>query len=245
MRTVATGYATDDPLLALLVDPDPDTRYIYAECLRRDGWHVVEASAGPEALAKAIARRPDIVVTDTSLPGFDGFALCDLLRQDRGTHDVPVVFVSDNADAADVEQAADAGANMVLTKACRPTQLLDAMHAAVVDSHRLPSPAHSTHHHVVERLGEASEPTGRAEAAAARLTLKKAHNRRSTVNPPIPPPVLVCSECDWQLDYLYSHIGGVSRKFAEQWDYFECRTGCGTFQYRVRTRKLRKLTERP
>ena len=59
-------------------------------------------------------------MTDTSLPGFDGFALRDLLRQDRGTHDVPVVFVSDNADAAGVEHAADAGANLVLTKACRP-----------------------------------------------------------------------------------------------------------------------------
>ena len=41
--------------------------------------------------------------------------------------------------------------------------------------------------------------------------------------------------------YRRSHVGGVSSKHSEQWDYFDCEAGCGTFQYRTRTRKLRKV----
>jgi hypothetical protein len=47
--------------------------------------------------------------------------------------------------------------------------------------------------------------------------------------------------CDLTLRYLRSHIGGVNARNPEQWDYFECARGCGTFQYRERTRKLRKV----
>jgi len=43
------------------------------------------------------------------------------------------------------------------------------------------------------------------------------------------------------LKYLHSHIGGVSARHSEQWDYFECPGACGTFQYRERTRRLRKV----
>jgi hypothetical protein len=43
------------------------------------------------------------------------------------------------------------------------------------------------------------------------------------------------------LQYLRSHVGGVSALNSEQWDYYECAAGCGTFQYRQRTRKLRQV----
>ena len=53
--------------------------------------------------------------------------------------------------------------------------------------------------------------------------------------------MLVCPSCDQALKYLRSHIGGVSARHLEQWDYFECPAGCGSFQYRERTKKLRKV----
>ena len=61
-------------------------------------------------------------------------------------------------------------------------------------------------------------------------------------DPPIRPPTLVCPSCYLTLHYLQSYIGGVSARLPEQWDYYECETGCGTFQYRHRTRKLRQIT---
>jgi hypothetical protein len=59
--------------------------------------------------------------------------------------------------------------------------------------------------------------------------------------PPASPPQLICPDCDRPLDYKSSQVGGVSVRNAEQWDYFICGAGCGTFQYRQRTRKVRKV----
>ncbi len=71
--------------------------------------------------------------------------------------------------------------------------------------------------------------------------LSRAYDRHDTTEPPVAPPALVCPSCDQPLRYVKSHIGGVSVRHQEQWDYFECEGGCGTFQYRQRTRKLRRV----
>jgi CheY-like chemotaxis protein len=60
------------------------------------------------------------------------------------------------------------------------------------------------------------------------------------VDAQLAPPRVVCPTCDMALRYLRSHVGGVGRH-REQWDYFECAAGCGVFQYRQRTRKLRRV----
>ena len=70
--------------------------------------------------------------------------------------------------------------------------------------------------------------------------LNSVHSRHDTTSPPIAPPLLNCPECHQPLRYMHSHIGGVTAQNSEQWDYFECSAACGTFQYRERTRKLRR-----
>jgi two-component system chemotaxis response regulator CheY len=57
------------------------------------------------------------------------------------------------------------------------------------------------------------------------------------------PPELLCPSCAGWLTYAYSHMGGVSDRHREQWDYFVCSASCGTFQYRQRTRKLRRVAD--
>ncbi len=59
----------DKAPLALLVDRDADTRRMYAEYLKRSFCIIEEADDGRAALAKAISSRPDIIVTETQLPG--------------------------------------------------------------------------------------------------------------------------------------------------------------------------------
>jgi hypothetical protein len=86
---------------------------------------------------------------------------------------------------------------------------------------------------------ERSERLG-ARSATHRTVLSKSHQRFTTTVPPIEPPALTCPSCDHPLKYDHSHIGGVSDRHAEQWDYFACST-CGPFQYRHRTRKLRRV----
>src|SRR5882724_9323311 len=60
--------------------------------------------------------------------------------------------------------------------------------------------------------------------------------------PSVAPPTLSCPLCDHRLIYERSHIGGVTRRHAEQWDDFTC-AQCGVFQYRQRTRSLHHVVQ--
>ena len=214
--------------LALIVDDHDDTRHLYAEFLRTTGFNVVEAADGRLALATAVSVRPDVIVTETRLPGITGFDLCRLLRSDGATNKIPIVFVTADAYEVDVKRAHAAGAAAVLIKPCLPERLARELRHAIG---RLQEPGDRANTDAsLERL----------RATPRRPTLASAHQRHETTDPPKPPPTLLCPSCDQPLRYLKSHIGGVSQNYAEQWDYFECAT-CGTFQYRQRTRKLRAV----
>ncbi len=215
---------------------------MYAEFLKQAACDIDEAEDGREALAKALTRHPDVIVTETRLAGMSGFDLCRLLRNDPEMHATPIVVVTADAFDSDVRRAEAAGADLVLTKPCLPERLAasltkvlaacDGRHAETRD----PTPA-------APEAGHADDRKGRPQAAEARrVLLSRTHVRHDTTEPPIPAPTLVCPSCDQPLKYLRSHVGGVSARHSEQWDYYECGAGCGTFQYRQRTRKLRRVT---
>ena len=84
--------------VALLVDPNDDTRGMYGEILRLSGWTTHEATDGREALAKAITRRPDIVLTETRLPGISGYDLCGLSMRLEVTEDHRFVALANAED---------------------------------------------------------------------------------------------------------------------------------------------------
>ena len=215
---------------------------MYAEYLKLGSWRVDEASDGREALAKAIALRPDIIVTETRLPGIDGIALCELLRRDVATNTIPVVFVTGDAYPADIARATSAGGALVLTKPCLPENLMAELRLVLERAAALRLHAGAVRARASEQLARADEVLSRiVDKVHRRQTLKKAHHRGDTISPPLVPPRLVCPSCDRPLSYQRRHIGGVSSKHTEQWDYYECERGCGTFQYRERTRKLRKV----
>ena len=229
------------PRHALLADRDPDTRSLYAATLTGDCWQVDEAADGREALAKAIAVRPDVVITDSRLPGIDGITLCDLLRRDVATSTIPVVFVTGDVYPADVAKATAAGADLVLTKPCLPEHLLAELRRMLDNPKRIRIRAEEER--TSQRLDRADDVLSRAvhTVRPARHSLTWTHQRGVATNPPIGPPTLVCPSCDRPLVYQRSHIGGVNTRHAEQWDYFECPRGCGSYQFRARTRKLRKV----
>ena len=131
--------------LALIVDRDDDSRLLYSDFLELNQWRVITAAGGPEALAKAIAERPDVVVSETRLPGFDGVILSELLKRDCSTAHIPIVFVSSDATAANLERAAAAGAQAVLTKPCLPEALLTSIERVMQRSHELRLQGTATH----------------------------------------------------------------------------------------------------
>ncbi len=226
--------------LALLVDRDADTRRMYGQYLTFGAWTVEESGDGREALAKAIARRPDVIITESRLPGISGFDLCAILKRDSTTQAIPVVMVTADAYAADVQRAQTAGADVVLIKPCLPEVLMAEIQRLLTQSKELRARAHVVRGRISEQFAKSDELLARSRKSH-RVALSRAHLRHDTTTPPLPPPALVCPACDQPLDYQRSHVGGVSARNSEQWDYFECPHGCGTFQYRARTRKLRKV----
>ena len=227
--------------LALLVDRDVDTRRLYGEYLRTCSCAIEEAEDGREALAKAISQRPELVVTETRLAGINGYELCQLLRRDEATRGAAIVFVTGDAFDGDARRAEASGADAVLIKPCLPERLEAEIRRVMRRSTEMAEQIRILRQKSSEQLARANQLVDLSRTAQRNRALSRAFDRRRTTQPPLSPPPLTCPVCDRQLSYLDSHIGGVNERHAEQWDDFECASGCGAFQYRHRTRKLRRV----
>jgi DNA-binding response OmpR family regulator len=188
-----------------------------------------------DALAKAFGRLPDVIVTSTQLVGMNGFDLCRVLRMDTVTSAIPIVALTRDA-SAESRRALSAGADAVLPNSCLPDALLAEIKMLLAKSQVL-----RTESRAIQATSQElrSESDVLLENVGKRVMLNHVHGRRMTNTPEIVPPDLLCPLCYRALKYQKSYLGGVSAKHPEQWDYFECQSGCGEFQYRHRTRKLR------
>jgi len=110
--------------LVLVVDDYQDAREMYAEYLSFSGFRVEEASTGAEAIEKAFALRPDVILMDLSLPGMDGWTATRRLKNDDRTKGIPVVALTGHALAGASEGARQAGCDAFVTKPCLPDELV-------------------------------------------------------------------------------------------------------------------------
>jgi two-component system cell cycle response regulator DivK len=226
--------------MMLLADRDPDTRALYRESLSFAGWQVIEAEDGREALVLVLTRKPALLVTETRLPYLDGYALCEIVRRDTLTHQMSIVVVTGEADPAELERARVAGADAVLVKPCLPDRLIREVDHLRARSRELRANADRARARLHEQLAKSAALLDRSAEHRTR-TLAFTHARFTSTTPPLEPPPLRCPTCDRPLVYERSHIGGVTDRFSEQWDYYACTAGCGAYQYRQRTRALRSI----
>jgi CheY-like chemotaxis protein len=222
--------------VVLFAEADNDTRTLYHHSATQAGWDVVAAGDGRDALVKALIRPPAVVVTELSLPLLDGFDLCEILRRDQATANIPILVVTAEARSDHLARVRRAGANGVLVKPVTADVVLDEMRR-LVNAARVTADGNA--------LGK---DTAAAEATSAPVDAPQPPRRRrrtgiarETTAPPAVPPLLVCPVCDGPLEYEKSHVGGVSEQQREQWDHYLC-ASCGAFQYRHRTRKLRRVS---
>jgi CheY-like chemotaxis protein len=110
--------------LVLIVDDFQDNREMYAEFLRFSGLRVEEAVNGHDALVKASALLPDLIVMDLSLPGIDGWEATRRLKREPATKHIPVLALTGHALAGYSEGARQAGCDTFITKPCLPEDLL-------------------------------------------------------------------------------------------------------------------------
>ncbi len=108
----------------LVVDDEPDIRSVAGLALDRvGGMDVMVAASGAEALQLAMASPPDAIVLDVMMPGMDGPATLEALRAEPATAEVPVVFLTAKAQAAELERLLALGADGVLAKPFDPMTL--------------------------------------------------------------------------------------------------------------------------
>ena len=233
--------------LALLADPDADTRQMYGEFLRVD-FDIDEAEDGRQALVKALSLHPSVVVTETRLPYVSGLELCRELRRDELTESIPIIMLTADAVARDLQLAEASGADSVLIKPCLPEQLAAEVHQLLARSTALRERARTLRERVGRQLARSEDLLTRSEDLLTRSTIhvgrrpaNRIHHRGETLAPPAPPPDLRCPSCYRPMTYLKSQIGGVNARNPEQWDYFECAACRMVVEYRQRTRRLRNV----
>jgi CheY-like chemotaxis protein len=102
----------------LLVEDDRDTREMYQLSLEHEGFSVTTVKDGAAALQAARRKRPDVVVTDLTLPRLNGHDLCRQLRADPSTRDLALVLLTGHALVDDGSTF-----DRVLLKPCLPDAL--------------------------------------------------------------------------------------------------------------------------
>jgi len=110
-----------DPLRVLVVDDEQALAGVIASYLQREGFAVDLAHDGPAAVAAAREHRPDLVVLDVMLPGFDGVEVC---RQVRGFSDAYIIMLTARDEEVDKVVGLSVGADDYLVKPFSPRELI-------------------------------------------------------------------------------------------------------------------------
>lgn len=109
----------------LLVDADRDSRTVYRLLLEHSGYRVIEATSGPDALAAALATPPDLVITETRLPGMDGLSLLAALRQEPRLDHTRLCVLTATVTEPLETRCAELDVCSLLYKPIQPSKLLE------------------------------------------------------------------------------------------------------------------------
>jgi DNA-binding response OmpR family regulator len=105
------------------VDDDPAIVEAVAAVLAPDGYRVDGASDSSEALRAVLSAPPDLLVLDVNMPGLNGWELCDIVRRQVATRDVPVLFLTGRGEMRDQITALQVGGSDHLKKPFRADDL--------------------------------------------------------------------------------------------------------------------------
>src|SRR6267378_1935087 len=108
----------------LVVDDEEDMVQLVSYNLRVNGYEVLSANTGLEALAKARKSLPNLIILDLMLEGMDGYSICEILRSQPATADLPIIMLTALSGQIARLNGLAVGANEFLTKPFSPQQLV-------------------------------------------------------------------------------------------------------------------------
>jgi two-component system alkaline phosphatase synthesis response regulator PhoP len=113
----------------LVVDDEIYIVHILDFSLGMEGYEVVTALDGEQALERARAEKPDLIVLDIMMPKLDGYETCKRLKADPETKDVPVILLSAKGRNVDQKVGFEVGADDYITKPFSPRKLVERINA--------------------------------------------------------------------------------------------------------------------
>ena len=162
----------------LVVDDEPDLRYLTQVNLELDGHRVMTAANGAEALAAVQVEQPDLILLDVMMPEVDGWTVLERLKGhlDSSIKEIPVLMVTALGSDDDQIRGGIEGAVRFLVKPVSPDRLRDAVRNAL-DGGPEPTQRRSAQTSALERL--ARRETGKAESSDPRPRLTKLEHQRA------------------------------------------------------------------
>ena len=118
----------------LVVDDDPVIMRLLEVNFEMEGYTVLTAVDGEQALERIRADGPDLVVCDIMMPKVNGLEVVERLRADEATKGIPVILLSAKAQASEVQKGLDAGADDYITKPFDPLELIERVQALLQTS---------------------------------------------------------------------------------------------------------------
>jgi len=100
----------------LVVEDNQDNRELVVKVLKINGYHVIEAVDGEEALEKTKTENPDLILMDLFIPKIDGYEVTKRLKSDRDLRSIPVIALTAHAMKGDMEVALAAGCDGYIPK---------------------------------------------------------------------------------------------------------------------------------
>jgi two-component system, cell cycle response regulator DivK len=108
----------------LVTEDNEDNRHILRDLLTSAGYEVIEAMTGEEGVRLAETQRPDLILMDVQLPGFDGYEATRRIKGNLALRQIPVIAVTSYALSGDDVKAREAGCDAYVAKPFSPRDLL-------------------------------------------------------------------------------------------------------------------------
>jgi two-component system phosphate regulon response regulator PhoB len=108
----------------LIVDDEEDVLELIRYNLDKNGYRIETATTGEEALTKARAKLPDLIILDLMLPGIDGLEVCKKLKSEPKTQNIPIIMLTAKGEETDIVTGLEVGADDYITKPFSPKVLV-------------------------------------------------------------------------------------------------------------------------
>jgi len=115
----------------LIIDDQPFFISMQQSMLKQQGYQVLSSTSGPEGLKLAKKHKPDLILLDIEMPGMDGFAVCQRLKQDEELQQIPVIILTGTQDLKLNEKAFKAGADVTVLKSVSGERLINMIRIAL------------------------------------------------------------------------------------------------------------------